>query len=141
LPIRDVLEKSDRPFKVDESGYAEILKPVRDGDFEKQLHERLELAEREKLSAVELAKAKFSSDLQKTAAAKEEEIQELKAKLQGIELEKKLALTEAVSVIQKERDELKNELSRLSLKNSFLKSLSRTSTKRRSRIVMTRSSD
>ena len=47
----------DKAFKVDESGYAEILKQVRDGDFEKQLHERLELAEREKQTAVELAKA------------------------------------------------------------------------------------
>ena len=91
----------DKAFKVDKSGYAEILKQVRDGDFEKQLHERLELAEREKLSAVELAKANFSSDLQKSAAAKDAQIQELKAKLQGIELEKKLAVTEAVSVIQK----------------------------------------
>src|SRR4051812_44498468 len=37
----------DRAFKVDESGYAEILKQVRDGDFELQLHERLELADDE----------------------------------------------------------------------------------------------
>jgi hypothetical protein len=37
-----------KAFKIDEAGYADILKQVRDGDFEKQLHERLELAEREK---------------------------------------------------------------------------------------------
>jgi hypothetical protein len=35
-----------KAFKIDEAGYADILKQVRDGDFEKQLHERLELAER-----------------------------------------------------------------------------------------------
>lgn len=109
----------DKAFKVDESGYAEILKQVRDGDFEKQLHERLELAEREKLSAVELAKANFSSDLQKTAAAKDAQIQELKAKLQCIELEKKLAVTEAVSVIKKERDELKNEIKQAGLEKQL----------------------
>ena len=34
-----------KAFKIDEAGYADILKQVRDGDFEKQLHERLELAE------------------------------------------------------------------------------------------------
>ena len=34
-----------KAFKVDESGYADILKQVRDADFHAQLHERLELAE------------------------------------------------------------------------------------------------
>lgn len=58
----------DKAFKVDESGYADILKQVRDADFHQQLHERLELAECDKQSAVELAKAQVSNDLQKTAA-------------------------------------------------------------------------
>lgn len=42
----------DKAFKVDESGYAEILKQVRDADFAEQLHERLELAERDKQTRV-----------------------------------------------------------------------------------------
>ena len=37
-----------KAFKIDEAGYADILKQVRDTDFEHQLHERLELAERDK---------------------------------------------------------------------------------------------
>ena len=37
-----------KAFKIDEAGYANILKQVRDGDFEKQLHDRLELAEKDK---------------------------------------------------------------------------------------------
>ena len=36
-----------KAFKIDETGYADILKQVRDGDFVRQLHERLELAEQE----------------------------------------------------------------------------------------------
>ena len=100
----------DKAFKVDESGYAEILKQVRDGDFERQLHERLELAEREKQSAVELAKAKVSSDLQKTAAAKDAEILELKSKLEGSEVAQKLAVTQALKGVEKERDRLANAL-------------------------------
>ena len=31
-----------KAFKIDEAGYADILKQVRDGDFEQQLHERLD---------------------------------------------------------------------------------------------------
>lgn len=52
-----------KAFKIDEAGYADILKQVRDSDFEKQLHERLELAEQDKRSAVELAKAKVANEL------------------------------------------------------------------------------
>ena len=100
----------DKAFKVDESGYAEILKQVRDGDFEKQLHERLELAERDKQSAVELVKAQVSGDLQKTAAAKDAEIQALKSKLESSEVSQKLAVTQALSAVEKERDTLANAL-------------------------------
>ncbi|ANW00099.1 DUF2130 domain-containing protein [Bradyrhizobium icense] len=99
-----------KAFKVDDSGYAEILKQVRDADFAQQLHERLELAEREKQSAVELAKAKVTSDLQKTAAAKDAEIQELKSKLEGSGVAQKLAVSEALSAVEKERDRLANAL-------------------------------
>ena len=35
-----------KAFKIDEAGYANMLKQVRDGDFEKQLLERLALAKR-----------------------------------------------------------------------------------------------
>ena len=41
-----------KAFKIDEAGYANILKQVRDGDFNKQLHERLELAEQEKRDVI-----------------------------------------------------------------------------------------
>jgi len=97
-------------FKVDEAGYADILKQVRDSEFEQQLHERLELAEKDKLNAVELAKNKVDSDMQKAAAAKDAEIQELKAKLDAGELTRKLAVVEALSTVEKERDVLANEL-------------------------------
>ena len=100
----------EKAFKVDESGYAEILKQVRDADFTEQLHERLELAERDKQSAVELAKAQVSSDLQKTAAAKDAQIQELKSKLEGSGVAQKLAVTEALNAVEKERDRLANAL-------------------------------
>jgi len=99
-----------KAFKVDEAGYADILKQVRDSEFEQQLHERLELAEKEKQNAVELAKEKVGSEMQKAAADKDAEIQELKAKLDVGETAQKLAVTQALSVVEKERDELANEL-------------------------------
>jgi hypothetical protein len=99
-----------KAFKIDESGYADILKQVRDSDFEKQLHERLELAERDKRSAVELARTRVASELQSAAAAKDAEIQDLKSRLEAGEVTRKLAVTEALSAVEKERDSLANAL-------------------------------
>jgi hypothetical protein len=99
-----------KAFKIDEAGYADILKQVRDGDFEKQLHERLELAEREKQGAIALAEANVTNALQKAAAAKDTEIQALKAQLETGEVARKLAVTEALGTVSKERDQLANEL-------------------------------
>jgi hypothetical protein len=70
-----------KAFKIDEAGYADIIKQVRDGEFEQQLHDRLELAEQDKRNAVELAKAQLSNDLQKAQSDKDAVIQGLKAKL------------------------------------------------------------
>ena len=50
-----------KAFKIDETGYADIVKQVRDSEFDQQLHDRLALAEQEKLTAVELATAKAAS--------------------------------------------------------------------------------
>lgn len=100
----------NKAFKIDEAGYADILKQVRDGDFEKQLHERLDLAEQDKRNAVELAQAKVASELQKTTSAKDSEIQELRAKLEAGEVARKLAVVEALSDVEKQRDKLVNEL-------------------------------
>jgi hypothetical protein len=99
-----------KAFKIDEAGYANILKQVRDSEFDQQLHERLELAEQDKRNAVELAQTKFASEMQKAAITKDSEIQELKAKLDASEVARKLAVTEALSVVEKERDALANEL-------------------------------
>ena len=99
-----------KAFKIDEVGYANILKQVRDSDFDMQLHERLELAEQDKRAAVELAQTKIASESQKAAAAKDAEIQELKAKLDAGDIARKLAVNEALSIVEKERDMLANEL-------------------------------
>lgn len=99
-----------KAFKVDEAGYADILKQVRNSEFEEQLHKRLELAEKEKVNAVELAKEKAAGEMQKAAAAKEAEIQELKARLDKGEESRKLAVAEAMAAVEKERDRLAAEL-------------------------------
>jgi hypothetical protein len=53
----------NKAFKIDESGYADIIKQIRDREFEKQLNERLNLADQDKRNAVELAEIKVTNTL------------------------------------------------------------------------------
>ena len=102
-----------KAFKIDEAGYADILKQVRDSEFELQLHERLELAEKEKQNAVELAKAKASSVMERDLSSKDAEIQDLKSKIERGKISEQLAVKEALDGIKKERDSLAGELKQL----------------------------
>lgn len=77
-----------KAFKIDEAGYADILKQVRDHAFDEALQERLRLAEEEKRTAIELAEAKVTSKLEKEATKKEAEIAQLKAELKAAEVAK-----------------------------------------------------
>lgn len=110
-----------KTFQVDESGFADILKQVRDDQFEQEIHKRLQLAENEKASAVLLAEEKTKSELRtefvklqkeltELKSAKETEIIKLQAKVDASETKKKLALNEAVNKLEKERDSLAGKL-------------------------------
>ena len=83
------------------------------------LENELEQAKRDKHTATELAEAKFMNELQKAAATKDFEIQELKAKLDAGEIAQKFAMTEAVSAVEKERDGLKSGLERVQLEKQL----------------------
>lgn len=99
-----------KAFKVDESGYAEILQQVRDSEFKRQVHERLQLAEKEKQSAVELAKERVASEMQRETAARDAEIKGLRAKLEAEGRERDHVVASAISAVEKERDQLAMQL-------------------------------
>ncbi len=99
-----------KAFKVDEAGFADILKQVRDHRFEEELQQRLALAEQEKISAIKLAEATLKNTLQDNLAKKESEIAAMKSKIEKAEVEKQLSVTQAIQKIEKERDELANSL-------------------------------
>lgn len=120
----------NKAFKVDETGYANILKQVRDSEFDKQLQERLELASKEKQNAIELTKEKIINQMRDDASKKIKEaseslaerdkmIAQLKAQIDSNEVKEKLAINEAVNNIEKERDELKNNLKEVQLKSEL----------------------
>ena len=86
----------EKAFKVDESGYAEILKQVHDKDFKKQLDERIEALEQKNNLAKENAVLKATSDLEK-------ERLRLLASLASAETEKRLAVVTALNEVKEDK--------------------------------------
>lgn len=95
-------------FKIDESGYAEILKQVHDKDFEKQLGERIKTLETTNKLTTELAVSSAKADL-------ERERDQLKAQLDKAQISQELALANAVAEITRERDRIQGDLDRVNL--------------------------
>jgi hypothetical protein len=141
-------------FKVDDSVYSNIVKQVRDQQFQEEVSNRLAIAENEKTSAVEIAEQKLINNYQKQLADKQREIEvltqkskseliqelskkdeainSLEALLDKIDAEKQLELSNALKSIEKERDQLVNnlnakdtemELKEKSLKEDFRREL------------------
>lgn len=106
-------------FKVDESDYAELVKQVRNHEFEEELKVRSELMEQEKENAVKLAEANTKNSINDELSKKDLEIAELKNKLTLSENNKKIEISEKLSIIEKERDEIKNTLELNKAKNQF----------------------
>ena len=106
-----------KAFKIDEAGFADILKQVRNQEFDKELHERLVMAEQDKLNAIQLAQANTRNELLADSVKKDSVIADLKAKLDSAKISTELAVKTAVSDVEKERAEL---IVRLDGKNSEL---------------------
>jgi len=97
-------------FTIDEAGYADIVKQVRDEEFDKALADRLHLAEIDKQRAVELAQATLTAELERKAADQNAEIERLKAQAESLSLANQLAVKDAVAALEKERDALAKDL-------------------------------
>jgi len=111
-----------KAFQVDEAGFANILKQVRDTQFEIEIKTRLSLAEKDKEAAILLAEAKVTSTLQEKLSKKEQELADWKAKSDKADLEKQISVTDAVKKVEKERDDLLNKIQTKDLENKLLES-------------------
>lgn len=129
-------------FKVDDSVYTNIVKQVRDQQFQEELSSRLAIAENDKKSAVELAQQRIKNDYQQQLAQKQGEldlltqksrsdliqevskkddaIKSLEAKLDKIDTQKQLELSNAVREVEKAKDQLENDLKSKDLEKELL---------------------
>ncbi len=119
-------------FKVDDSVYTDIVKQVRDQQFQEEINNRLAIAEKEKKSAVEIAEEKLKnafqqelsekqreidilrekskSELIEEVSKKDEKIRALESQIDKSKTEKQLELSIAVRDVEKERDQFANDL-------------------------------
>lgn len=107
-------------FQVDESGYAQIARQVRDEEFKRELeHREKELADRRdsdlKIARMQQEREYSESLAKKDAelAEKEKIIEALKARAAGSDTEKKLAISEAIHEKEKELSERATEIAEL----------------------------
>ena len=113
-----ICPKCKETFKVDRAGFSDLLKQVRDHQFKEDLEKRLFLANKDKESALKLAEAKFTNKLQEKLSMKNKEISKIKGQMnndflekltekdkyiikmesliKGADLEKKIAVTDAI---------------------------------------------
>lgn len=108
-----------KSFELDDAGYADIMNQVRTAEFEKELHDRLADAEKQKKTEIQLAEAKLTEKLRAEANKTESELAALKAKLEATETEKKLAVQEALAAVERERDTLKASLEKAEMKGKL----------------------
>ena len=133
-----ICPKCKETFKVDEAGFSNLLKQVRDHQFEEDLKMRLYSVTKINKNALKLAEAKFENELQIKLARKNEEISkverqmesdygkklserdrtiiEMKSLIQGADLEKKIAVSGAIKDLEKQCSNLSNELNNIELK-------------------------
>ena len=109
-----------KAFQVDETGYAQILKQVRDEKFDEEVRQRLELAERE--NQTKLEKAEVGKELAVTEALgeSERELDQARHKLEAVKREGKAALAlekvKAEQALQEARAESERNIQALEAK-------------------------
>ena len=102
-----------KTFKIDPSSFEEILLQIKDEEFNKQIEERLKLAEEDKNKGIEIAKQELKIKLMEDRQKKDAKIQELESKLDIAEEKKLNALNELKNKATNKINLLNNEVIKL----------------------------
>jgi hypothetical protein len=106
-----------KTFKLDDAGYADILKQVKNHEFEIEVEKREKELARQREDALKLADAEANTKLQAALRSKELEAAEfqhkaaaelaaLKAQISNFELQKTLAIKDAVTALEQDNSNL-----------------------------------
>jgi len=126
-----------KTFNIDPTSFEEILLQIKDDEFNKQIQQRLMLAEEDNKKVMEILKKELKIKLMEQNQIKDNEIQMLESKIKITEEKKQNALNELknqattkINLLNSELDKLKEnnkkqiEISELSLKNKLNEAVS-----------------
>ena len=102
-----------KTFRIDPSSFQEILLQIKDEEFNKQIEERLKLAEEDKNKGIEIAKQELKIKLMEDRQKKDTKIQDLESKLNIAEEKKLNALNELKNKATNKINLLNNEVIKL----------------------------
>ena len=102
-----------KTFRIDPSSFEEILLQIKDEEFNKQIKERLLLAEEDNKKALEILKHELKIKLIEQNRIKENEIQTLQSKLKIADEKKTNALNDLKNQATNKINSLNNELNKL----------------------------
>ena len=102
-----------KTFRIDPSSFEEILLQIKDEEFNKQIEERLKLAEEDKNKGIEIAKQELKIKLMEDRQKKDTKIQDLESKLHIAEEKKLNALNELKNKATNKINLLNNEVIKL----------------------------
>lgn len=112
--------KCGEVFVVDESGYANIVKQVRDKEFAKELKKREEELQDAQQKDLDFVRLEQKNQLDKALSAKDSELSEKEKKIQELEaciknndISRNLAVAEAVNAKEKEISKKNDEINAL----------------------------
>ncbi len=110
-------------ISIDEDSYSNIIKQVRDQEFEDEMKKRLEILERDKQKSVDLAIQNHRLQMQEAAFINEKKMQGLQSQLISAQAEKTMTVNKIKHTFEKERDSLEYLLEKTREKNEFDKKL------------------
>ena len=93
-------------IKIDEDNYSNIIKQVRDQEFEDELNKRLEFFEMDKQKSVDLAIQNIRLQMHEAAYVNEKKMQGLQSQLLAAQAEKTIAVNKIKHTFDKERESL-----------------------------------
>ena len=97
-------------FRIDEGDYVELVQQVRNQEFDRELHNRLQQLEESKKKDEALLRSQLESINKDNIAKLQSQIDSLKNELANSKLQKDIAVKEAVSLHEKEILMLKNDI-------------------------------
>ena len=110
-------------ISIDEDNYSNIIKQVRDQEFEGEMDKRIELLEKDKQKCVEIATQNIRLQMQEAAFVNEKKMQGLQSQLIAAQAEKNMTVNKIKHTFEKERDSLEFLLEKTREKNEFDKKL------------------